>query len=238
LMMLTLLLSSAICAGGQAPATVTDTAPTPSERFPAEWYGANTRTSTQAPVKGAPYSATMVTSYTVPASPGHEALTRSSRARQYRDTAGRMRTEQPLPPYPGRAEGVIEIEVNDPVAHCWFHWGEPADSMAQPAAATVTCYTTLDFNAWDSSWGVKDQTAATTTRFNQTYKTEPLGSRVVNGLDTLGMRTTISISNPHRSVRQRTSRRPFWNVGGRRSSTRLSGSVQCLCPRFFQLTIW
>jgi hypothetical protein len=179
-----------------------DTAPAPSARFPAPWYAGTQWTSTQAPVTGAAYTATLVTTYTMPASAA-SAMSVNQSSMKYRDAAGRTRTEQPLGPLPTPegtqgAEQRKEVEVNDVVTHCMFHWGEPWTGTER-SIATVSCFRTLYFSPWDTSWGTKAQVPSETTSFGRTIKTEPLGRKTINGLEALGTRMTTTTSTPANS---------------------------------------
>ena len=193
--------SSAI---GQSRQAEPVAAPAPTVRFPAAWYLSNRRPgdvapSTQAPITGAPYSATQVTTYPIPAASGLPAEAASQSDGQYRDSAGRTRTEQSLGPTklgdhhtgPTRKE----IEVNDVVTHCMFHWGEPWTGQGQPIA-TVSCFPTMYFSPWDTSWGVKAQVPSESTAFNRTTRNQPLGHKTIEGLDCLGIRSTLTTSLP------------------------------------------
>jgi hypothetical protein len=141
----------------------------------------------------------MVTSYQVPASSGRPQSTGSQRDGWYRDGAGRTRTEQSLGPTklddknigPGRKE----IEVNDVVTHCMFRWGEPWTGQGQPIA-TVSCVSKMSFSPWDTSWGAKAQISSDSTAFDRTTKSQPLGHKTIEGLDCLGMRSTLTTSLP------------------------------------------
>jgi hypothetical protein len=119
---------------------------------------------------------------------------------QYRDGAGRTRDEQSLGGLDTSdgarlAKGRKEIEVNDVVAHCRFHWGEPWTGQ-DPPIATVSCFSTLYYSQWDTSWGAKAQSASESSEVGRTIKTEPLGHKIIDGLDTLGIRSIVTNSLP------------------------------------------
>lgn len=199
---LTLSTLAAVTASGQSTPSNLVAAPAPSVRFPAEWYTSKSLNdaapTTQAPITGAPYSATIVTSWSMPVSAGRPGAGMSQRGMRYRDGVGRTRTEE--------SRGIVnlninkpiempkEIEVNDVVTHCMFHWVEPWTSQGQ-AVATVSCFSSMYFDPWDTSWGVKSQTASESTQFNRTIKTQPLGYKILKGLSCLGARSTLMTSS-------------------------------------------
>ena len=131
------LCAAAWCALGIAQAAAQETVdvtPPPSARFPAAWYPPdNDVTSTMAPVKGAPYEAWLVMD--------DGAGNRSAGKPLYaRDSEGRTRTEaigSRIGPDDKPVE-VREVEVNDAVTHCMFHWTEPWLEKSPPLA-TVNC---------------------------------------------------------------------------------------------------
>jgi hypothetical protein len=193
--------SSAI---GQSSQTEPVPAPAPTTRFPAAWYQGNGRLGdaapgTQAPITGAPYSATMVTTGTIPAQSGHPAATMTTRAMHYRDGMGRTRTEQSQQSLnmatSQLTEGPREIEVNDVVTHCMFHWSEPWTGPGQ-ATAAVSCFPSMYLIPWDTSWGVKAQTVSEAPKGDQTIRTEPLGHKTIDGWDVLGARSITMNSQP------------------------------------------
>jgi hypothetical protein len=177
-------------------------APSPSAKFPAAWYQDNRKPydawpSTQAPIPGAPYSAIMVTTYAAP--PEYHGPSLSQRGGWYRDSAGRTRTEEALGPVSVGDASVgpttKTVEVNDVVTHCMFHWSEPWISPGDPTA-TVTCSKKMYFSPWDTSWGVKSQAASESTQFSRTTRNQPLGHKTIDGLDCLGMRSTLTMTLP------------------------------------------
>jgi hypothetical protein len=188
-----LFLLATIPAGSQATSN-THTAPPPSARFPATWYPADNRnTYTEAPVKGVPYSATLVTTYALPPSvtPPHNNLVQ--RDAWYRDSMGRYRREQGRSGSYKSPDGVMhdvplvrEIEVNDPVSHCRFNWVEPWKGVERPSA-TVSCMSRIvEYSGSDPfSWIMKQEA-----HVDPTSRAEPLGKVTLEGLEALGMRVT------------------------------------------------
>lgn len=136
----------------QAPATLSgahDTAPSPSEKFPAEWYLAQDpyhpspvaeTTSGSASSAGAPFIGTIVMSASLP---GQTPRVATMREFTMRDSAGRLRTEEEFNDY-GRpisnaSQVMRQISVNDVVAHCSFDWVEPATKESDKRAI-VQCF--------------------------------------------------------------------------------------------------
>jgi hypothetical protein len=186
-------------------------APAPSARFPAAWYQDNRKPndawpSTQAPIPGAPYSATMVTTYAAP--PEYHGPSFSQRGGWYRDSAGRTRTEETRGPVSvgdaSAGPATKTVEVNDAVSHCMFHWSEPWTSTGDPIA-TVSCSKKVYFLPWDTSWGVKSQVADESAQPGRTTRNEPLGHKTINGLDCLGMRSTLTTTSPAQPGAQRST---------------------------------
>jgi hypothetical protein len=178
----------------------TSVAPLPSARFPASWYPSENDVTTYGVLvqeTDAPYTATMVTTSRL-VDPQTGAVRESvMRTLQIRDAAGRTRTETSRP-YPGPYGQVIqlrEIDVNDPVSRCSFHWGEPRTNAEEPTA-TVKCgplkakYLKKDF-----AEGLVEQPTKTHFVDSEIFK-EPLGKRVVNGVEATGVRVTETSTSP------------------------------------------
>jgi hypothetical protein len=181
---------AAVSVRAQVTAPVlTDVAPLPSSRFPAEWYPAdNDVTYTSAAQRDEPYSATLVITWQLH-NPDGTIKTVSQSGLQARDAAGRKREEMAVPRPDGHG-GVImthEVSVNDPVSHCSFRWMEPWVETATPAAF-VTCmprtlhYTEQDIYADAITSQPQEPTLDTTDR------SEALGTRHIEGFDATGVR--------------------------------------------------
>jgi hypothetical protein len=167
----------------------TNTAPPPSPRFPASWYRSDdTIVTTLAPVKGAPYSATMFTTYFRLDSTGHMKDSTDEGGSRYRDSEGRTRTEEVQAGRHLLPDGSLEstyrqIEVNDPVSHCQFRWIEPWTAIEKPIAqvecgSRVEYYSKQDlFASYIAQMPLNDDRGQTT----------PLGHRTIEGFDTLGV---------------------------------------------------
>jgi hypothetical protein len=187
-----LLLFVTLVAGAQTPQT--HTAPPPSVKFPARWYRSdNTIVSTEAPVKGVPYSATMFTTYTLPGADGQTKDTTDEGGAYYRDGKGRTRTEEVQGGRHFLPDGSVEkssrrIEVNDTVSHCHFRWVEPWQAPGPPTAEVDCMSRTVRYGAQDRFAWLIAQTPSEDSR----GQNKPLGHSVIEGLDTVGAQRTDS----------------------------------------------
>ncbi len=181
---------------GQVPGrkeAVVDVAPEPSQRFPAAWYPPeNDYTSTNAPVKGAPFRGVMMMLLERKV-PGGGTVSGESPTWMMRDSAGRTRSEESLgASAPGSAawKGPRQIEVNDFVRHCSFRWVEPARDKSSEVA-TVSCLSRR--LSWVDDGMEAKMTKQTPDLIQErfaTYQMEPLGSKEVAGVRALGIRQT------------------------------------------------
>lgn len=191
---------AALACHGQAGAPLTrDVAPLPSVRFPANWYPPdNDVTLTQAPQKGAPYTATLVTTvrYLNPATKTVQTISRS--VLQARDGEGRRRDEV-VTPRPDGHGGIVqarEVSVSDPVSHCSFQWMAPWAAPGKPTA-TVTCMPrTVKFinkNVYADSLVTEAREMRSP---GMVDRFEPLGTKMFGDLEAVGTRHTRTATNP------------------------------------------
>ncbi len=190
-----LLVFCLVAVSGRAQATapvLTDVAP-PSSRFPDNWYPAdNDVTYTSAAQRGAPYSATLVTTSQL-RDPDGETKTLVQSGLQARDGAGRKREEMAMP-RPDDHGGVImahEVTVNDPVSHCSFRWMEPWAAPGPPRAMVTCMPRTLHYteqNIYANAIANHPQQVGSTP--DTTERSEPLGTRRIEGLEATGVRRT------------------------------------------------
>lgn len=166
----------------------------PSARFPAEWYPAdNDYSYTTPPIAGAPYSGMMV------ATGSHAGVTAQmvQKTHQMRDGAGRLRTET-VTMRPGAGNGglpveVRVIEVDDPVSHCRFQWAEPSDGPGQPSATVICMPKILHYSGeGNSEISIPPERVETHPMPRETMVREPLGTRVMEGLEARGVRVTTT----------------------------------------------
>lgn len=175
------------------PQLLTDIAPPPSSRFPAAWYPAdNDVTYTSAAQLGAPYSATLVTTFQL-RNPDGTVKTLSQSTFQARDGAGRKReeTETPRPDGHGGIIQAHDVSVNDPVSHCSFKWMEPWAAPGQPTAIVTCMPRTLHYvqqNIYTDEISPAPQDLHSFPGL--TDRSEPLGTRRIEGLDAVGVRHT------------------------------------------------
>lgn len=165
---------------------VRDVAPA-SDRFPASWYPPDSDVgSTSGPSREAPYTATLVTSWQAGDKPMSESTA------QARDSAGRQRNEMNLsrPDGHGGTMTVHIVSVGDPVSHCSFRWTEPVVAP-DTTTAIVDCNTrTLHYGP--PMYAVLMNTAPKEERpsANIIDRWLPLGHRLIEGLDCVGLRRT------------------------------------------------
>jgi hypothetical protein len=190
-----LLVFCLVAASGRAQATapvLTDVAP-PSSRFPDNWYPAdNDVTYASAAQRGAPYSATLVTTSQL-RGPDGETKTFVQSGLQARDGAGRKREEMamPRPDDHGGVSMAHEVTVNDPVSHCSFRWMEPWVAPGPPRAMVTCMPRTLHYteqNIYADAIANHPQQVSSTP--DTTERSEPLGTRRIEGFEATGVRHT------------------------------------------------
>lgn len=194
--------------------TFTDTAPPPSQRFPARWYppDATKLQETVGPVKGAPYTATSVETSRFPNLETGNTDVRVEKSFVARDSEGRTRLDAP-PDY-GHGGHVLahDVQVQDPVSHCSFHWVEPDVASAGGPTAIVTCFPRTVLYVMFEAWS--------TTNFNSrrdsatelgTQHSEPLGKRMFGEVEAIGIRNTITRKNPDPGVPATTGREVWYS---------------------------
>jgi hypothetical protein len=178
--------------GAQVSAPVqTDVAPPPSSRFPASWYPAdNDVTYTSAAQRYAPYTATLVATWRL-RDPDGMTKTLTQSGFQARDEAGRKREEMAMP-RPDEHGGVIvahEVSVNDPVSHCSFRWMEPWVAPGPPRAMVACMPRTLHYTEQDIyADAIASQPQELISAPDSSDRSEPLGTRRIEGFDATGVR--------------------------------------------------
>jgi hypothetical protein len=193
---LSLMLAGTAALRGQeakAPQSDVDVAPPPSDRFPAAWYTTQ-EGGTETPVAGAPFTGTLL--ITTAVEPPYQ-----SRIVTYkmRDGAGRFRSEEFAvevagSPNPELAQIPHQIDVVDVVAHCEFHWAEPATEEADKVA-TVSCRSRR-VRLHDDGMTSKMTRQTPEVSHNRyatletTSEIEPLGEGTIQGFRVLGVRQT------------------------------------------------
>jgi hypothetical protein len=176
----------------QVPAPVlTDVAPAPSSRFPASWYpAANDMTYTSAAQRGAPYTATLVMTWRLREPDGMtKALVQSGF--QARDGAGRKREEMAVPDEQGGGITAHEVSVNDPVSHCSFRWREPWVAPGPPRAMVSCMPRTLHYTEQNIyADAIASQPEQLISAQDSSDRSEPLGTRSIEGFEATGVRRT------------------------------------------------
>jgi hypothetical protein len=183
--------------GQTKPVVLQDTAPTPSARFPADWYPPPDNTTyTTDVVTGAPYVATLVTTFHAVNPTTKESRTISASTLQARDSKGRRRDEEDNS-YRD-SNGVMihrrEITVYDPVSHCTFIWDEPWTAEGKPTASVACMPLAMhyrSFNVWVSSFAQPPDVH----QMNEIFLSEPIGKRDFGGVEAEGIRRTNTITS-------------------------------------------
>jgi len=168
----------------------------PSARFPADWYPKQ-KSSTSAPIAGAPYSATMTMTTEVLDREGKSVGKSAFRTLKWRDSAGRFRDEELFSEMPNAIAGIPnEITAVDTVQHCQFTWYDPV-TRSQDRGAVVNCMSlevgrtddSLPRHITDPKPEITHEQLGTMVR---TTTTTPLGKRTMEGLEVVGIRSVTS----------------------------------------------
>jgi len=179
--------------------TAIDVAPPPSSRFPASWYPPEPSAVAEsaAPVRNAPYTATIVETARFPNTETGKTDVRVDRTFTARDPDGRTRSEDP-PEY-GHGNYVLahDVRVNDPVSHCSFHWIEPDAVTPGGPTAIVTCLPrTLRYVSFDPWSRINFTSPRDATSALGSEHGEPLGKRMFGEVEAIGVHNTITRSSP------------------------------------------
>jgi len=179
--------------------TVIDTAPPPSERFPARWYPPEPSTIPEAagPVGNAPFTAIPVTTAKFPNPETGKVDVRLSKAFVARDSEGRIRSDEP-PDY-GHPGGVLahDVRVVDPVSHCSFHWVEPDVTTPGGPIAIVECLPrVVRYMSFDPYSRIDFTSRRHETSESGASHGEPLGRRMFGEVEAIGVHNTNTLRNP------------------------------------------
>jgi hypothetical protein len=195
------------CQGQTATPATVDVAPPPSARFAATWYPPDSNTSyTAAPDVGAPYTATLVTTFRFlnPASGKLEIVSRGTL--RARDGAGRKRDEE-LNPRPDGHGGVVmahEVSVSDPVSHCSFRWMEPWAAPGEPTAIATCMTRTLHLQAQNLFADTMAASPTETKSADTVDRSEPLGKRMYGDVEAMGAMRIRTVTDQATGRVQRT----------------------------------
>lgn len=198
-----------------APKSAPSAAPFIAEKFPVEWYSEAAQDpyhplppfnlkNARMPTPATPFSAVTVMSSEVSLA-GQPPSVFEQRGASMRDSVGRTRTDEQIDFPDLRNRSVFsarQVEVNDPVSHCSFRWIEPTRTDADKQA-TVQCFPRstsvppdpVQSEIHPDAMEIKmtRQVAETTHPFpGQTLQIEPLGHKVVAGMDAFGVRQTLT----------------------------------------------
>jgi hypothetical protein len=168
------------------------------------WGGMAVGNPSNAPVEGAPYSATITVKSVRTLADGNQII-QSSVGAAARDSQGRTREEPPVPSGPANVPRLAFIQ--DPVAHTGYALNS-TDKTAQkiPVAGGVpgaenknfaigvmqagvgTAGATFSTSEFPATLGLREAPST-----NRQQSTEDLGSRTIEGLSVTGVRTTETI---------------------------------------------
>jgi hypothetical protein len=187
-------------ASSQTPPPVQlDTAPAPTDRFPATWYPeSDDKTYPLRIVKDRPFTAVLITTDRYESS--GQIITHQSSTVQARDAAGRTHREDDgglQSDSQGRSIPQRSITVTDPVSHCSFRWTEP-EVESEKSFAFVHCMprtihythqdTWEDFLLADLVAAPKDERGAD----GSIHRSEVLGKRTFGDAEAEGMKHTAT----------------------------------------------
>jgi hypothetical protein len=98
----------------------------------------------------------------------------------------------------GKQVEAREVEVDDPVSHCSFHWIEPWVNESTPTATVQCMPRTMHYSEqsmWSSVSSMKPGEEHPSP--DETDQTEALGERSFDGVRAVGFRRISIIKNPH-----------------------------------------
>ena len=187
----------------------------PSARFPAEWYPKQNGDSTDAPIAGAPYSATWTMTTTLLNSEGKPIGTYAFRTLKWRDSAGRIRDEELFSEVPNAVRTPNEITVADTVQHCQFTWAEPV-AREQDRDAVVYCHSLLESRTEDGVSRLMTDPKPDVERQKygimiETTTTTPLGKRTMQGLEVVGVRAVTTYVDAEGKLQDTKEEEIWWS---------------------------
>jgi hypothetical protein len=210
------LLLASLAAEGQSGIeipTSTDTAPPPSQRFPARWYPPDPAKMEEygAPPKGAPYTAVSVETSKFSNAETGTTDVHVEKSFMARDSEGRTRLDAASNYAHGGRVLAHDVQVQDPVSHCSFHWVEPDLTSPGGPAAIVTCLPRTVRLFFFEPWSATNFTSRqdSTTELG-TQHSEPLGKRMFGEVEAIGIRNTITRKNPDPGVPATTGREVWY----------------------------
>ncbi len=151
---------------------------------------------------GAPYTATLVTTVHYLDQATGEMKSVSLSTLQARDGAGRKRDEvdMPRPDGHGGTISAHEVSISDPVSHCSFRWQEPWTAPGEPTAVVTCMPRTVHY----TNQNVFAEGIVTEPReehfLNTVYRSVPLGARMFGEWKAVGVRRTVTTTQPETGI--------------------------------------
>ncbi len=157
------------------------------------------------PIRNAPFSAVVITQYDRTLGNGNH-IHRETRGKVYRDDQGRVRTETESPSSGG--EQLLRVTIMDPVQHTVIHLDSRtkvatvthtgqavavSDSVAPPRHGITLGGTPITDSGQPAGPPIKIQTDHSAANAGAAVKTQTLGNKSVEGVETVGTRTTRTI---------------------------------------------
>jgi hypothetical protein len=161
-------------------------------------------------IKNAPFSAVVVTEYDRVMGNGNH-IHRETRGKVFRDDQGRVRTENEFatPGSGGGGEQYMRVTILDPVQHTVIHLDPrtkvatvahtgqtvaTADAASAPKHGTMIMATPLNGSNQPAGPPMTIQTQHGAAVANAGVKTETLGTKSIEGVETVGTKTTRTIA--------------------------------------------
>jgi hypothetical protein len=157
------------------------------------------------PIKNAAFSAIVITQYDRTLGNGNH-IHRETRGKVYRDDQGRVRTETESPSSSG--EQFVRVTIMDPVQHTVIHLDPrsrvatvthtgqavvASEPVAPPRHGITLGGTPTTDSGQPAGPPIKIQTDHSAANAGAATKTQPLGTKSVEGVETVGTRTTRTI---------------------------------------------
>ncbi len=158
-------------------------------------------------IKNAPFSAVVVTQYDRVVGTGNH-IHRETRGKVYRDDQGRVRTETEFSTPGNGGEQFLRVTILDPIQHTVIHLDPrnkvatvthtgqtmPASDTAPPRHGITLGGTPINDSGQPTGAPVKIQTDHSAANAGAAVKTETLGSKSIEGVETVGTKTTRTIA--------------------------------------------
>lgn len=158
-------------------------------------------------IKNAPFSAVVVTQYDRVIGTGNH-IHRETRGKVYRDDQGRVRTETEFSTPGNGGEQFLRVTILDPIQHTVIHLDPrnkvatvthtgqsmSASDSAPPRHGITLGGTPINDSGQPAGPPVRIQTDHSAANAGAAVKTETLGSKSIEGVETVGTKTTRTIA--------------------------------------------